>query len=416
MSITAKEMNYNLIKRVAKDAGVSYRHMIALAPQNDPFYCGTPGDIDKALWFAQLLRDAGLSNTHLRRVHYWAVSQSPQVTLPNRITWNKKKDWTDTYINNDACWKYLCQASKLARYLGYVDVEDIVDNKNPNPHVYAKYTTDEPDYYIDVPYLDNWYSNTQHFNLCNILPYHLEIWCEKSTMNDVLLPVCEQYRANLVTFEGEVSVTACQDLINRAEEAGKPVRVFYISDFDPAGKSMPVAMSRKIEFLNRDELLDIRVKQITLTAEQVYSYNLPRIPIKESERRAERFENVFGVGATELDALEAIHPGELADIVSEAMEPYWSEEADRQLAHLESQLQDELDRQINNITTKYAKEIDAIRGLVHELKQIEIDMADYTLDTFAPATDEDEGWLFDSQRDYLEQLQMYKLFKAGETL
>lgn len=416
MNITAKDMNYDLIKEAAKNAGVSYRHMIALAPQNDPFYCGTPGDIDKAKWFARLLRDAGLSNTHLRRVHYWAVSQSPQIALPNRITWNKKKDWTDTYTNNDACWKYLCQASKLARYLGYVDVEDIVDNKNPDPHVFAEYSSSEPGYYIDIPHLDNWYTITQNFNLSNVLPYHLEIWCEKSTMNDVLLPLCEVYRANLVTFEGEVSVTACQDLINRAREAEKPVRVFYISDFDPAGKSMPVAMSRKIEFLNRYDLLDIRVMQVTLTAEQVYTYNLPRIPIKDTERRAEKFENVFGVGATELDALEALHPGALADIVTDAMAPYWSDEAKAELDSLEEQLQTELDEKVNAITDKYKKELDAIRGLVQELKQIKIDLEDYTLDTFEPLTDEDEDWLFDSQRDYLEQLQMYKLFKAGEAL
>ena len=26
--------------------------------------------------------------------------------------------------------------------------------------------------------------------------YHLEIWCEKSTMNDVLVPLCQRYGIN----------------------------------------------------------------------------------------------------------------------------------------------------------------------------------------------------------------------------
>jgi hypothetical protein len=56
---------------------------------------------------------------------------------------------------------------------------------------------------------------------------------------------------------------------------------------------MPVAVARKIEFeLYRRELLDldIQVRPIVLTHEQCVEYQLPRIPLKETERRAEAFE------------------------------------------------------------------------------------------------------------------------------
>src|SRR5436305_1114947 len=36
-----------------------------------------------------------------------------------------------------------------------------------------------------------------------VQPYHLEVWCEKSTMNDVFMPLCERYGANLQTGMGE---------------------------------------------------------------------------------------------------------------------------------------------------------------------------------------------------------------------
>ncbi len=39
-------MNYKGIKLLARDQGVSIRDLIALAPQNDPFYTGTRGDLD----------------------------------------------------------------------------------------------------------------------------------------------------------------------------------------------------------------------------------------------------------------------------------------------------------------------------------------------------------------------------------
>ncbi|MGH8604949.1 MAG: hypothetical protein ACREXR_19825, partial [Gammaproteobacteria bacterium] len=79
-------------------------------------------------------------------------------------------------------------------------------------------------------------------------------------MNDVLLPICNQHGANLVTGAGELSVTAVQSLVERI--TSKPTRIFYISDYDPAGQSMPVAVARKLEFLLRDSDADVRLYPI----------------------------------------------------------------------------------------------------------------------------------------------------------
>ena len=59
-----------------------------------------------------------------------------------------------------------------------------------------------------------------------------------------------------------------------------------------------------------------------LTEDQCRRYRLPRTPIKETERRKSRFEQRFGVGATELDALEALHPGEMRQIVDTEISRY----------------------------------------------------------------------------------------------
>ncbi len=64
------------------------------------------------------------------------------------------------------------------------------------------------------------------------------------------------------------------------------------------------------------------LEPLVLTREQVERYGLPRIPIKDSDRRKAGFEERFGEGAVELDALEAVFPGELARIVSEAIARY----------------------------------------------------------------------------------------------
>ena len=73
---------------------------------------------------------------------------------------------------------------------------------------------------------------------------------------------------------------------------------------------MPKAVARKVEFTIAKFNLDVDLELIplVLTPDQCRDYRLPRTPIKESERRKDRFEQTFGVGATELDALEALHP------------------------------------------------------------------------------------------------------------
>ena len=124
------------------------------------------------------------------------------------------------------------------------------------------------------------------------------------------------------------------------------MRILYISDFDPGGMSMPLAAARKIEFTLRKEMpdLDIQLRPIALTHEQCRQYRLPRTPMKEGESRAAKFEARFGEGATELDALEALHPGELARIIEREIRRYYDDTLDDQIAEVEGEVREELDR------------------------------------------------------------------------
>ena len=66
-------------------------------------------------------------------------------------------------------------------------------------------------------------------------------------------------------------------------------------------------------------------------------YNLPRTPIKDTERRKDKFEQTFGVGATELDALEALHPGELARLLNAELDNWLDTGLQRRVARGEGQ-------------------------------------------------------------------------------
>ncbi len=121
-------------------------------------------------------------------------------------------------------------------------------------------------------------------------------------MNDILGPVCEQMGANFVPAAGTQSISNAHRLVERSKAARRPVRVLYISDHDRVGQNMPFSVARHVEFLlARLGSIEFRLAPIVLTSEQVERWELPPDPARDN--------------AVELDALEALHPGELARIV-----------------------------------------------------------------------------------------------------
>jgi len=431
-------VNYESIKELAKRDGRRVTDLIALAPQNDPFYAGTPGDWAMGEWFVDLWNKFGYgTGVHLRRVHYQIISQDPPVKLPNG----------KPYENTEGCWDVLSAAAKAARYLRLVEPSAFVDRRNPEPHIYTNERSEAP----AIEIYGNLWSDSLELPSFPDLPsyevnnyigdqrYHLEIWCEKSTMNDVLIPFCERYGINLVTGVGEMSITATLDAVRRIGARGKPARLLYISDFDPAGQSMPVAVGRKIEYFVRSESLDadIRLFPVVLTEAQCKEYRLPRTPIKDTERRAARFEERYGAGSTELDALEALYPGELTTILRRLVQAYFDSDLSWRASDAKHQLQEDLENERQAIIGRHAGEISELedgynalraefaqrmqsysdritrlwQAISDEMNAAPIDIDDYPVPEAAEGDEFGDG-LYNSERDYLDQIDAYKTFQG----
>lgn len=389
------EWDYENIKEIAKEEGISVKNLLALSPTNDPFYVGSKGQMEKAEWFNNIYSKMGRPlECHVRRAHYWFVSQPESE--------RKKPDGT-IYENTKKDENFLNLASKYARYAGLVPVENIIDRRNPKPIENILLWDDEtPTEIKDGLDADAIIEDIVEHFLCwnkhNTQAYHIEIWCEKSTMNDVLEPICRRYGINLVTSLGELSVTAVHQLIMRVGNISKPVIIFYISDFDPAGECMPVSVARKIEYFIRLECLEdhVRLKQLMLTPEQCRKYQLPRTPIKEKEKRKASFEYRHGTGATELDALEALYPGEMKKIIEQAV-----------LSYIDLDAWNEAIQKNNEVQSKVRNFLqDKIGNVLEELDVSEYD--DYEPSKGELIDDEDEDWLYDSNLDYMDQMKKYK--------
>jgi hypothetical protein len=368
--------NYQRLRELAVELNRPLATLIALADDNDPYFAGRPGRrLDGARWFADLWQRLDIPHgVHLRRLHYLLVSTTA-IVLPDG----------KPYENSHECWKRLGSTSADARYLDLVPAEAFVDRRAPEPIVYIPADDsrnaligvhrDEPsivgkstglllDYEprpSTFPELPNVYFVPPKL----AEPYAIEIWVEKSTVNDILLPLAQARGVTLVTGVGELSITACLAVVRRVRDHRRATRILYISDFDPAGQGMPTSVARKIQyFLDRDgDDLDIKLFPILLTAEQVAEFNLPRIPIKESDRRRGVFEAKHGEGAVELDALVALHPGTLERLVRQAIDRYRApkREAEREIALLELRLRRDIQQIRENVLAAHADELAELR-------------------------------------------------------
>jgi hypothetical protein len=385
-------------------------------------------------------------------VHYQLVSQANQVFLPNGAP----------YENTDECWTKLANASRDARYLRLVPIEHFVDRRNDDPIEHVVNRAREASLSIDDGSLsESFVPSEVSTNLpgppgFDFVPpvidqrFHVELWAEKTTQNDILIPLARQYGLNVVTASGETSLTACWNLVQRAKRIGRPVRILYISDFDPAGRSMPVACARKIQFVAEDQGLDIQVRPVVLTPEQCQHYRLPRTPLKDTERRAGGFEARFGEGATELDALEALHPGELRRILVSEIERYYDDTLNDRLGDAADDFTDQLDeiraeaierhrvvldaaradyraaadqcneafREVANrfgLPIRIAAErFNAVQGAIAE--DLRAATPDDTIETVEPDEgDEDDDPLFDTTRGYIEQIDRFKQHQGKPT-
>jgi hypothetical protein len=443
-------VDYDELKDLAVELDRPVKTLFVLDDWNDPFYI-TPARITRAEWVAEIWRNLNIPlGYHYRRIHYRMISQNPPLPFFNRP---KARIHVATYQNTDQCWDELEGALRDAVYLDLIPLNAFTDMRNPNPFLHVlnvvppvlnPITHSDPFFYpfhFVMPEMPNY---GELLPGVTPQPYHIEIWIEKSTMNDILVPLAQRYRINLVTGVGELSATAVRNLIERMHRNDLPVRILYISDFDPAGRSMPVAIARKLEFeLDRQGMghRDVQVRQIMLTYEQCVEYRLPRTPIKVGERRASRFEQRFGQGATELDALEAIHPGVFATIVTDEIKRYWNPDHHHQVQEQIDAFAGELDEVRDQVRQEHQTEIAEFAAEIKALNQqlgtinqqaselrsrlapIWQEMVDKLrerepeLEVECPDFDgdEDDNPLFDSTREYVEQVDVYKEYQGKPT-
>jgi hypothetical protein len=300
-------------------SGLSIQDLSVLSERSDPYRQDTDAGHRDGKWFGDMVRRFVPSGTvHLRGLHYRLVADS-DVSMPNG----------QTYINTDDCWGWLQEVSIPARWLNYVDFERIRDERNDPPEIFVPETS----------CTGIWLSEGEHVTIppfnhricpefqCNIgcqQPYRIAFIGEKSSLRDVLLPIASRVGGELLLPTGECSTSMVAGLARRADADGRPLVILYFSDFDPSGWHMPVNVARRLQAMRDLKYpgLEIQVHAVCLNHSQVTRLTLPSTPLKEKERRADKWRAAWGHEQTEIDALCALQPEVLREIAEEAVAPF----------------------------------------------------------------------------------------------
>jgi hypothetical protein len=303
--------------------GFAPDELTVLSLQTDPYRLDTPAGHRDGKWAADRLSQAYRHRqAHLRGLHYaMVVKKGVKVRKPNG----------KIYRNTFADWFWLSTvALKTARWLGYVPFDRFMDRRNAAPIIHRQPRQPSQAWInaelsdIDLDDIEP-KPGTVGFTPRQALQF--VIFGEKSSLEETLLPLAEKYEADLYLTTGEISDTLIYRMAKDAAEDGRPLVVFTVADCDPSGLQMSVSIARKLQAFRDLHFRSLRFEVVpaALTVKQAKRLRLPDTPLKETERRAARWKEAFGIEQTEVDALltpEALERNTLHNLVDAVMADY----------------------------------------------------------------------------------------------
>jgi hypothetical protein len=372
---------YGVLRSVLEEAstktGRSLGELTVLSAQIDPYRLDTEARHRDGRWVAEQLDRlvARGRQIHWRALHYILVSTT-SLAKPNG----------EPYKNIDEDWTWLVEvAGKAARWLGYIPFERIIDNRNAEPVICHKArivprSTISIGIEVTIPDIDDLEPRPVAEGFVARQAYHFVIFGEKASLEPVLLSIARAKQADLYLPQGEISDTLLFRICADAAKDGRPLILFTVSDCDPAGYQMPISIGRKLQAF-KDLLfpkLKFEVVSVALTPDQVRELDLPSTPLKEGEKRADRWTEAFGIAQTEVDALLALRPDALREMVENAFAPYFDNALDDRVEAAEAkwleQAQAAIDRQINPAVMAQVREqastkLVELRSAIDDLKE-----------------------------------------------
>lgn len=124
-------------------------------------------------------------------------------------------------------------------------------------------------------------------DLWRLSGFYCEVWTESRSIAGVIEDDCRELAVSLYPAGGFSSITLAHqsaEVINHYAK-GRPVKIFYIGDYDPAGVLIDVALEKELR-AHLSQNISLHFERIGITADQIEAFDLPAKPRKETDRRA----------------------------------------------------------------------------------------------------------------------------------
>ena len=105
---------------------------------------------------------------------------------------------------------------------------------------------------------------------------YVEVWCESDSIAGVLTEETWKYDVPLMSSRGFSSQTFLYSAAQTIKQVGKPTHIYYVGDWDPAGKLIPEKIEASIR--RHAPNAEVYFKRIMITPEQIVEHDLPTRP------------------------------------------------------------------------------------------------------------------------------------------
>ena len=132
---------------------------------------------------------------------------------------------------------------------------------------------------------------------------NLLISLEKDALSRLVSRIANRYSVRTFPTRGYPSFSYVQDMSRyiMTRLGGKQTLILYFGDFDPSGVDIERDLTDRLQ---KYGTRDFEVHRVALTFDQIKRYDLPPMPVKRSDARADGFLAEHGDRAVELDALD----------------------------------------------------------------------------------------------------------------
>jgi hypothetical protein len=162
---------------------------------------------------------------------------------------------------------------------------------------------------------------------------YLEIWLEKDALAGVVYPVTELYDVPLMVARGFSSETFCFEAIDARVGDPRPYHVYYLGDFDRAGRDAAATLKEKLQRFAAAKGVQVGFGDLAIDADDIVSFDGAgqevtidltgvgevRLPTRAPKRKTSADKNWPHDFACELDAIE---PDDLRAAVQSIIEYY----------------------------------------------------------------------------------------------